>query len=78
MKKFKITNEKLGVAVFTVIQILCVFIAAAFALQSDAVGGHLYPYYDAIGCLMYLGAAIIIEVVKYKITHNNDNNEETI
>ena len=77
MKKFKITNEKLGVAVFTVIQILSVFIAAAFALQSDAVGGS-YPYYDAIGCLMYLGVAIIIEVVKYKITHNNDDNEETI
>lgn len=56
MKKFNI--------VFTTIQILCVFIAAAFALQEPT-----NVYGDAIGALGYLCVAVFFEWVKYKITH---------
>ena len=68
MKKFNTTSEKLGIIVFTTIQILCVFIAAAFALQEPTTN----VYVDAIGALGYLFLACLIEWVKYKITHNDD------
>ena len=64
MKKFNITSEKLGIIVFTTIQILCVFIAAAFALQEPT---NIYS--DAISAIEYLCVAIFFEWVKYKITH---------
>lgn len=76
MKKFNITSKELAIASFTTVQILCVFIAAAFALQSEACTS---PYWDAFGCISYLGAAIIFEWVKYKVTHNVEeqyNDEE--
>lgn len=68
MKKLKITPEQLAIIVFTTIQVLSVFIAAAFVLQADACSS---PYYDILGCLMYLGVAIFFEVLKYKITHHD-------
>lgn len=68
MKKFNITSEKLGIIVFTTIQILCVFIAAGFALQEPTTN----VYTDAIGALGYLFLTCLIEWVKYKITHNDD------
>ena len=69
MKKLKITSEQLAIIVFTTIQVLCVFIAAAFVLQADVCSS---PYYDILGCLMYLGAAVFLEWIKYKVTHNNE------
>lgn len=73
MKKFNISSKKLAIIAFTTIQILCVFIAAAFVLQSDAVPN---PYYDALGSLMYICITIIIEWVKYRIVTEHDNNEQ--
>lgn len=67
MKKFNITSEKLGVIAFTTIQILCVFIAAAFALQEPT-----NVYGNAIGAIGYLCITIFFEWVKYKITHPED------
>lgn len=67
MKKFNVTSEKLGVIAFTTIQILCIFIAAAFALQEPT---NIYG--NAIGAIGYLCIAIFFEWVKYKITHPND------
>ena len=68
MKKFNITSEKLGIIAFTTIQILCVFIAAAFAL--DCVNNDIY--FNAGGAILYLILASVCEWVKYKITHPND------
>lgn len=70
MKKFNITSEKLGVIAFTTIQILCVFIAAAFALQKPT-----NVYGDAIGAIGYLCIAIFFEWMKYKITHPKDDTQ---
>lgn len=70
MKKFNITSEKLGVIAFTTIQILCVFIAAAFALQEPT-----NVYGNAIGAIGYLCIACLIECVKYKVTHPEDDAE---
>lgn len=70
MKKFNITSEKLGVIAFTTIQILCIFIAAAFALQEPT-----NVYGNAIGAIGYLSAACLIEWVKYKITHPEDDTQ---
>lgn len=67
MKKFNITSEKLGIIAFTTIQILCTFIAAAFALQEPT-----NVYYDAFGAIGYLCVAGFFEWVKYKITHPKD------
>lgn len=69
MKKLKLTSEQIAIIVFTTIQVLCVFVAAAFVLQADACPS---PYYDIFGCLMYLGAAAFLEWIKYKVTHNNE------
>ena len=71
MKKFNITSEKLGVIAFTTIQILCIFIAAAFALQEPT-----NVYGNAIGAIGYLCIAIFFEWVKYKITHPEDNTQD--
>ena len=72
MKKFNITSEKLAIIAFTTIQILCIFIASAFALD------ELHPTtYTALGAFMYLMIVIIIEWVKWKVTHNDDNNIQT-
>ena len=70
MKKFNITSEKLGVIAFTTIQILCVFIAAEFALQEPT---NIYG--DAFGAIGYLFVACLIEWVKYKITHPEDDTQ---
>lgn len=69
MKKLKITPEQLAIMVFTTIQVLCIFVAAAFVLQADACPS---PYYDILGCLMYLGIAIFFEWIKYKVTHKDE------
>ena len=61
MKKFNITSEKLGVIAFTTIQILCVFIAAAFALQ----GTH--TYIDSVVAIGWLVIAGFFEWMKYKV-----------
>ena len=68
MKKLKITSEKLGVITFTTIQILCVFIAAGFALQEPT---NIYG--DAFGAILYLSIACLMEWIKYKITHPKDD-----
>lgn len=68
MKKFKLTSKQIAIIVFTTIQVLCVFIAAAFVLQADACPS---PYYDILGCLMYLGATVFFEWLKYKIIHDD-------
>ena len=70
MKKINITSEKLGVIAFTTIQILCIFIAAAFALQEPT-----NVYGDAIGAIGYLCIAIFFEWMKYKITHPEDDTQ---
>ena len=66
MKKFNITSEKLAVIVFTTIQILCVLIAAAFALEQT------FTNYDLFGAIGYLSIAILCEWIKWKITHQNN------
>lgn len=65
--KNKLTSKQTTIMVFTTIQVLCVFIAAAFVLQTDACTS---PYFDILGCLMYLGAAAFFEWLKY-ITHKD-------
>ena len=72
MKKFNITSEKLAIVVLTVIQVLCIFIAAGFAL--DEFNGTSY---NALGAIMYLALTVLIEWVKWKITHNDNNNIQT-
>lgn len=66
MKKFNITSEKIGIAAFTTLQILFVFIAAAFAL--DEYTNSVYA--NALSTICYLSLAIACELVKYKITHD--------
>ena len=61
MKKFNITSEKLMVIAFSTIQTLCIFIAAAFALQRNST------YYDAIGAIGYLCIAAFFEWMKHKL-----------
>lgn len=72
MKKFNITSEKLAIIVFTVIQVLCIFISARFAL--DEFNDTMY---NSLGAIMYLALTILIEWVKWKVTHNDDNNIQT-
>lgn len=62
----KITSKKLGIATLTVLQILCVWIAAAFALDKcDNI------YINALCAICYLFFACLFEYVKYKMTHND-------
>lgn len=60
MKKFNITSEKLMVIAFSTVQTLCVFIAAAFALQGST-------YYDTVGAIGYLCIAALFEWMKHKL-----------
>jgi len=69
MKKFNIKLNSLATIALTCITWLCIFIAAAFVLQADACPS---PYYDILGCLMYLGIAIFFEWIKYKVTHKDE------
>ena len=61
MKKFNITSEKLMVIAFSIVQTLCVFIAAAFALQGSSM------YYDAVGAIGCLCIAALFEWMKHKL-----------
>ena len=70
MKKFNITSEKLAIIVFTTIQILCAFIAAAFALEQH------FTNYDLFGAIGYLSLIVLCEWVKWKISHQNDEEKQ--
>ena len=65
MKKFNITSKAQAVISFTIIQVLCAFIAAYCALHDDS-------YQNAILTFMFLWIVTFCEWVKYKITHPND------
>lgn len=71
MKKFNIKSEILATIALTCTEWICVFFAAAFALQSDAIT----PYYiDAMMAILWLVIAGFTEWVKYQITHNDTLN----
>ena len=70
MKKFNITSEKLAVIAFTTIQVLCAFIAAAFALEQH------FTNYDLFGAISYLSLIVLCEWIKWKITHNDEEKQE--
>ena len=59
MKKFKITSKNLLLIGLFIIQILCIYISAAFALEGTP---HLWC--DITGALGYFAVACIIEKFK--------------
>ena len=70
MKKFNITSEKLATIGLTCVVWLCVLIAAAFAVQ----GTH--TCIDSIAAIGWLVIACVFEWVKYRVTHQDNYNDE--
>ena len=65
MKKFKITSKNLLLIGLFIIQILCIYISAAFALEGTP---HLWC--DIVGTIGYFAIACIIERFKRTIIIN--------
>ena len=65
MKKFKITSKNLLLISLFIIQILCIYISAAFALEGTP---HLWC--DIVGTIGYFAVACIIERFKKTVIIN--------
>lgn len=70
MKKINAESKTIAVICFSLIQVICIVIATAFACD-DADGELLY---DVIGAAAYIAIAVFFAYLKHRIV--NDEQEE--
>ena len=70
-----INDKKLTIMGCSIVQTMCIFISAAFALQEPAPS----IYIDALGAIGYLAIAAILEWIKHKFIQYKyeEENEDT-
>lgn len=70
MKKINAESKTIAIVCFSLIQIICIVIATAYACD-DADGELLY---DVVGAAAYIAIAVFFTYLKHKVV--NDDEEE--
>lgn len=67
MNKINVKSKTVAVICFSLIQIICIVIATAFACD-DANDGLTY---DVVGCVAYIAIAVFFTYLKHKVVNGD-------